>query len=101
MACVPETFAWVFWDVDPATLDTEKHAGYILPRILESGGLNEVRWAIAQYGQGGIHRFLKETGHPELSPRTVQFWKTVLGASEEEWTNRRRQRLSSVAPWIN
>lgn len=66
MAQVPPPHRWVFWDVDAEALDTEAAANYILPRVLEFGGIAEVRWLLATYGLTGIHRFLKDVGHPEL-----------------------------------
>ena len=73
MAAIPERSRWLFWDVDVSTLDLERHSDYILPGVLEFGGIDEVRWAMAVYGMDGIHRFLRDVGHPELSERTLRF----------------------------
>ena len=83
MAKVPASHRWVFWDVDVDALDTAAGANYILPRVLEFGGIAEVRWLMATYGLDGIHRFLKDVGHPELSERTIGFWRAVLKADGE------------------
>jgi predicted deacylase len=83
-ACLSETR---HWDVDPAKLDSEVSANYILPRILEFGGIAEVRWAIATCGMEGIHRFLRDVGHPELSRRTLTFWRAALHAENETWAS--------------
>jgi hypothetical protein len=100
MPKVPAPHRWVFWDVDAARLDTQRSADYVLPRILEFGGIAEVRWAIATYGMDGIHRFLKDRGHPELSDRTLGFWRAVLNAEKETWASSPAWRKSSGAPWI-
>ena len=100
MAKVPHRHRWVFWDVDAGALETTRDANYILPRVLEFGRLTEVRWAIATYGMEGIHRFLKEVGHPELSERTIRFWRVVLHAKDETWAGPPAWRKSSAAPWI-
>jgi hypothetical protein len=100
MAGIPEEIRWVFWDVEAGDLDTDTHANYILPRILEFGGIAEVRWAIKVYGMKGIHWFLREVGHPELSERTLRFWRAAFKAEKEVWASPPGWRKSSGAPWI-
>lgn len=39
----------LFWDVDPRTIDPEKHAQYVIERILEFGNDEEVRWMWSYY----------------------------------------------------
>ena len=39
----------LFWDVDPKTIDPDKHAKYIIERILEFGNDQEVRWMWSYY----------------------------------------------------
>lgn len=39
----------LFWDVDPTMIDPEKHAKYIIERILEFGNDEEVRWMWSYY----------------------------------------------------
>src|SRR5579864_7884123 len=101
MARVPKAHRWVFWDVDARALDTKRDASYILPRVLEFGRLVEVRWAIATYGMAGIHRFLRDVGHTELSDRTLRFWRCALKAKDETWASPPAWRKSSAAPWID
>lgn len=101
VAKVPKRFHWVFWDVDPRALDTSKSADYIIPRILEFGRLVEVRWLIGTYGMDGIHRFLRDVGHTELSERTLRFWRAALHAKDEAWASPPAWRKSSAAPWID
>ena len=99
-AKIPDEFRWLFWDVDVETLDVEEHANYILPRILEFGRMAEVRWAIATYGLPRIHRFLRDIGHPELSARTLHFWRAALKAENEKWASPPAWRKSRIAPWV-
>jgi hypothetical protein len=101
VAKVPEKHRWVFWDVDAKALDTAAARDYILPRVLEFGGIAEVRWILATYGIDAIHRFLRDVGHPELSDRTLQFWRAVLKAKDEPWASPPAWRKSSAAPWID
>ena len=92
---VPKSCRWVFWDVDVDALDTKRHVNYILARVLEFGRLAEVRWLIATYGMEGIHRFLRDVGHPELSERTLRFWRVALHAKDETWASPPAWRKSS------
>ena len=101
MAKVPKPHRWVFWDVDAGALETKRDADYIVPRVLEFGRLAEVRWLITVYGMDGIHRFLRDVGHPELSERTLRFWRVALHAKEETWASPPAWRKSSAAPWID
>lgn len=96
---VPTSLRWLFWDVDVDQLDLDTHADYILPRVLERGGLDDVRWLLGEYGQDRIHAFLRDVGHPELSARTLAFWRAALHAEDEPWASAPGWRKSSDAPW--
>lgn len=41
----------LFWDVDPKTIDSKKHAVYIIERILDFGNDKEVRWMWQTYSK--------------------------------------------------
>jgi hypothetical protein len=99
MAVIPAEFRWLFWDVDVAAVDVDEHAEFILARVLEFGRMAEVRWVIGRYGLERIHDFLRERGHPELSDRTIAFWRAVLHAEEEQWATPPPWRRSRIAPW--
>ncbi len=96
---VPAWAAWLFWDVDPAKLDLDRDEGFILPRVLEFGGMAEVRWVLGRYGRDGIRAFLRDVGHPEISSRTLAFWRAALGAEKERWASPPDWRRKSFAPW--
>lgn len=98
-ARVPASMRWLFPDVDAEGLDPEQHADFILPRVLERGRLVDVHWCIRRYGLDGIHRFLRDVGHPELSARTLRFWRLVLHAEDERWAESPSWRRRSAAPW--
>jgi hypothetical protein len=69
--------------------------------VLEKGCIEEVRWVIATYGMNEIHRFSRDRGSPELSRRTVQFWRAVFGAENEAWAEPAAWRRGTGAPWID
>ena len=97
---LPHRLRWLFPELDLESLDAERDAHSILPRILERGRMVDVRWAIGRYGMERIHRFFREAGHPELSDRTIAFWRAVLKAEDETWASPPAWRRSSSAPWI-
>jgi hypothetical protein len=96
---LPAELHWLFWDVDPAALDLEEHRRFVLARVLEKGRLVDIRWLIKRYGEAAIHEFFRSSGHPELSGRTLAFWRAFLGAQEEDWQGPASWRQSSVGPW--
>lgn len=40
----------LFWDVDIADIDEERHKRFIIQRVLERGGLEDIRNAVRHYG---------------------------------------------------
>ena len=95
----PRAQQWLFWDVNAEELDVKRDRDYILARVLEFGRLTDVKWVLSRYGMSGVHEFLRDRGHPELSPRTLAFWRVVLKAKKESWATSARSRATSVAPW--
>ena len=49
----------LFWDVDIATIDPEKHAPYIIERVLSRGTMNDFKLLIAYYGKKKIKETAK------------------------------------------
>ena len=41
---IPTELAWLFWDVDPAQIDLERHRDYILERVMMRGDWFAMRW---------------------------------------------------------
>jgi len=101
VARLPEDMKWLFWNVDFEGVDPARHARLVLARVLERGRLVDVRWAIERYGLDRIHRFFRDEGHPELTERTVRFWRAALNAENEAWASGPAWRRSSSAPWMD
>ena len=101
MARPPQAMRWLFWDVDVRELDTRSDADYLLGRVLEFGRLADAQWLIRTFGKRRIHRYLRESGDPELSPRTIAFWRAVFKAWRETWASPPLWRRSIGAPWGN
>ena len=68
----------LFWDTNPATLDVERHANYIIERILDYGTDEEVRWMYRAYPRELIHDVVERSR--VLRPETRPLWKQLLAA---------------------
>lgn len=62
----------LFWDVDPDTIDPDKHAGYVISRILFLGNLEEFLWAKSVYGEERIKKEVIKSR--ELDSKSQNFW---------------------------
>lgn len=98
---VPESLRWLFWELETDELDLERHAAYVIARILERGRMEDVDWVLATYGEARVHGFFRDVGHPELSPRTLSFWRAYFQAKDERWADTAAWRRSSSVPWIS
>lgn len=65
----------LFWDVDPRTIDTKKHARYIIERILDFGTDDEVRWMWRQYPRPILRDVVKHSR--VLHPQTRVLWSAL------------------------
>jgi len=92
---------WLFWEMDLRSLDHLRDADYILGRVLEHGCMEEVRWAMRRYGLPRIHRFFREVGHPELSDRTIAFWRAVFKVGSEKWASPPSWRKTIRPRWVD
>ena len=62
----------LFWDVDPKTIDPQKHAKYVIERILDFGKDKEVRWLVHYYSPGKIKIVVKTSR--VLHDKTKALW---------------------------
>lgn len=72
----------LFWDVDPNTLDPERHEDFVIARVLNEGSWEMVRALREVVGDAGLSAFVKRAGH-RLDARTLRFMQVVLELSEE------------------
>lgn len=66
----------LFWDVDPKTIDPEKHAQYIIERVLELGGLPEVKWVTHRYPTDLIRSTMFNSR--VISEKSKALWSKVI-----------------------
>lgn len=62
----------LFWDTDPTTIDPDRHATYIIERIMDFGFDEEVRWMFRRYTNTQIKQVF-ETSRV-LQPSTRSLW---------------------------
>lgn len=92
---------WLFWETNPELVDLDRDANYVIARIAEFGRMTDVDWMRATYGDERIHDFFRHVGHPELSPRTVSFWRAYFHATHEIWASPPAWRTNSSVPWVS
>ncbi len=92
---------WLFWDIAFDSLDAERDANAVLPRVLESGRLDDVRTLLAIYGPERIHAFFRDVAHPLISARTRAFWRAYFAAENEPWAMPPSFRTNNAAPWTD
>ena len=66
----------LFWDVDSKTVDPQKHARYIIERILEFGRDDEVRWVVHYYPPELIKDTLRRS-RGVLHEKTKALWALI------------------------
>jgi hypothetical protein len=96
---VPAGLKWLFPETDTAAIRVARDRDFVLSRVLERGRLVDVKWALEQYGPGGVHEFLRTSGCGELSPRTLSFWRAYFQAEHETWQSPPDFRQNKSVHW--
>lgn len=95
---IPPSAAWLFPEYEFADMDTEKHAGVIIERVLERGSWEELRWLFARYGELRVAEWVRRHGFRLLSKRSFALWRLVLGVDDftaPEWARQAKE----LATW--
>ncbi len=61
----------LFWDVDRSGIDPERHAAWLVKRVLEYGRWRDWQILVAHYGKPKLAELA--TGLRSLEPRTLAF----------------------------
>lgn len=80
---VPDCVTRLFWDVDPAEVDLDEHADYVLERVMSRGSWEAMRWLRRRYADEVLVSFLERRGD-RLSPRDRAYWSLVSGLGRVE-----------------
>jgi len=66
----------LFWDVNPANIDPDKNAQYVIERILDFGYDSEVKWMWDYYDKSFIKKIVRRSRC--LMPETKNLWQLLL-----------------------
>lgn len=66
----------LFWDTDPAKIDLQKNARYIIERVMDFGNDEEVRWIWNLYDKLLLRDVAEKSR--SLRPRTKTLWTLLL-----------------------
>jgi hypothetical protein len=86
----------LLWDVDPDQLDLERHAGFVIRRVLERGTWTEWQSVRAHFGDDCILQEVQRM--PRLAPKSLTFVAAVLGQQPESFPCF-ASKPSLGAPW--
>jgi hypothetical protein len=73
---IPVELSWLFWDVDPMTIDLERHRDYVIERIMTRGNWLAMRWLIDHVAKSDLAEFLCRRAD-RLPPRERAFWSLI------------------------
>ncbi len=76
---LPEEMYRFFWDTNPASIQLQKHANYIIDRILHYGDIPSWKWLLSVYERENIQdRVLMSK---QLSKKDTTFFSLMLSTS--------------------
>ena len=73
----------LFWDVDPKSIDEEKHARFIIERVLTRGRAADFSELQRTYSKDRIRRELRNCR--SLDPKTVSFSSVIYDLEREDF----------------
>jgi len=73
----------LFWDIDLATLDMEKHAAYIVERVLDNGRMDDWLFIKQYYGMERLKEIAQDIR--SMSPKALSFISTVTAVPEDQF----------------
>lgn len=79
MPALPRDVTVLFWDVDPAQVDLERHRDYVMERVMTRGTWEAMQWLRTTYSKEALADFLKRKGERLLPPRERAYWSLVAG----------------------
>jgi hypothetical protein len=78
---IPSYVRRLFWDVRKETVEIDRHAQFIIRRVLDYGDARSLNWLRRTYSDDELKEVVKtERG---LAHKTVVFWKTYFGLEPE------------------
>ena len=87
---LPKKLGPLFPEYDISKINAGRDKTLVISRILENGGLAEIKWAFKRYSRGELSGFIEEDGSRLLGSRSLRLWSLVLGAKPKPvpaWRN--------------
>jgi len=72
----------LYWDVDPQTLDPDRHSSFIIERIISFGLPEDVKRMLEQYSVDTIRSAVSHSRH--IDRKSAAFWALHLNIPREE-----------------
>lgn len=88
----------LFWDIDPATLDCEKHIAYIVGRVLEAGTLEDWQRLCSHLSLQGIVQIA--TKLRSIDKKSLAFLSVVSQIPQEQFRCY-TQKPSMITHWVS
>ncbi len=73
----------IFWDSTVSDLDMETHAEYIIPRVMDYGMWEDVKFILRYYGKTKIKQILFNA--PSLQKKTISFFAWYFSVSQQSF----------------
>jgi len=73
---LPDYVRILFWDVEPDTVEFDRHRDYVMERVMSRGGWDAMRWLKRTYEKRALAEFVSRRG-TRLSPRERAYWSLV------------------------
>lgn len=80
---LPPAVEVLFWEVDPAAVDLDAHADYVMERVMLRGGWDAMRWLRATYPPAALASYLERKGRQRLPPRELAYWSLIAGLPDD------------------
>ena len=96
-ADLPDSLRHYFWDYPTDRLSLERSRSAIIVRLVQSGGLDAVKWLRHQLGDNELRAFLVRRRGRGIGARRLRFWGLILGvprAQVDEWIG-----SAAANPW--
>jgi hypothetical protein len=71
---LPKNLKKYFPEYDLKKLNVGKDQVLIVTRLLEDGGLKELRWLLKRYSKKGLAKIVQHYGEQRLSPQACRLW---------------------------
>lgn len=96
---IPEFLFPLFWDCHPETVEVERHADFVMGRIMERGSLEAMRWLRETYSKDQMTAFLEKRGKRTLSARELNYWSLITGISREKRADWVKESRGKTRVW--